>query len=64
MLYRYRLFDADGTEAGEAHYAVMIEPGETMIWTGDGRKLHVLAVVPVEEEGSPFVGFLRVEPED
>ena len=49
MLYRYRLFDADGSEAGEAHYAVMIEAGET-IWTGDGRKLRVVDVVPVMEE--------------
>jgi hypothetical protein len=38
MLYRYRLYLEDGGEAGEAHYAVMIHPGET-IWTGDGRKL-------------------------
>jgi hypothetical protein len=59
-IYRYRLFDVDGAEAGEAHYAVPIEPGET-IWTGDGRKLRVLDVVPVEEEDSPFIGFLKVE---
>jgi len=38
MLYRYRLYLNDGTEAGEAHYAVNIKPGET-IHTGDGRKL-------------------------
>jgi hypothetical protein len=50
-----------GADAGEAHYAVLIEPGET-IWTGDGRKLRVVDLVPVEEEGSPFVGFLKVEP--
>jgi hypothetical protein len=60
MLYRYRLFDADGTEQGDAHYAVLIEPGET-IWAGDGRKLHVLDVVPVEEEDSPFVGLLKAD---
>jgi hypothetical protein len=59
-MYHYRLFEVDGTGAGEAHYAVLIEPGET-IWTGDGRKLRVVSVVPVEEEGSPFVGLLRVE---
>jgi hypothetical protein len=40
---------------------VLIEPGE-IIWTGDGRKLRVVDVVPVEEDDSPFVGFLRVEP--
>jgi hypothetical protein len=31
------------------------------IWTGDGRKLRVLDVVPVEEEDAPFIGFLKVE---
>jgi len=35
MLYRYTLYLEDDTEAGEAHYAVMIRPGET-IWTADG----------------------------
>lgn len=60
MLYRYRLYLEDGSEAGEAHYAVMILPDET-IWTGDGRKLRVLDVVPVDEKDSPYVGLLRVE---
>ena len=60
MLYRYRLYLEDGTEAGEADHAVMIRPGET-IHTGDGRKLRVVDVVPVEEEGSPYVGLLRVD---
>jgi hypothetical protein len=59
-VYRYRLFDADGNEQGEGLYAVAIEPGE-LIWTDGGRKLRVLDVEPVEEEGSPFVGFLKVE---
>ena len=60
MVYRYRLHYEDGSDAGEAHYAVGINPGET-IWTGDGRKLHVLDVVPVEEEDeSPYVGLLMV----
>jgi hypothetical protein len=35
--------------------------GET-IFTGDGRKLRVVDVVPVEEDRSPFVALLRVEP--
>jgi hypothetical protein len=52
MLYRYRLYSPDGDEAGEAHYAVRIEPNET-IWTGDGRKLRVLDVVPVDDSESP-----------
>ena len=60
MLYRYRLFLEDGSEAGEAHYAVMIQPGET-IHTGDGRKLRVLDLVPTEENPSDYVGLLRVE---
>jgi hypothetical protein len=58
-MYHYRLFEIDGTEAGEAVYAVMIQPGE--ILTGDGRKLHVVDLVPVEEGDSPYVAFLKVE---
>jgi hypothetical protein len=38
----------------------LIEPGET-IWTADGRKVRIVDVIPVDEEG-PFVGLLRVEP--
>ena len=34
--------------------------GETII-TGAGRKVRVLAVVPVEEEVSPYVRPLQVE---
>jgi len=60
-MFRYRLYLSDGSEAGEAEYAVFIQPGET-IWTGDRRRLRVLDVVPVEEEESPYVGLLRVEP--
>lgn len=48
------------SDAGVAHYAAMILPDET-IWTGDGRKLRVLDVVPVDETDSPYVGFLKVE---
>lgn len=61
MFYRYRLHEADGSDAGEAHYAFLVKPGETII-TGAGRKLRVLTVVPVTEEGSPYVGLLQVEP--
>jgi len=61
MLYRYRLYTVDGDEAGDTHYAVLIKPGET-IWTGDGRKLRVVNVVPTRsEDDSPYVGLLRVE---
>lgn len=41
MLYRHRLFLEDGSEAGEAHYAMRIQPGET-IWTKGALKLRVL----------------------
>jgi hypothetical protein len=51
----------DGSDAGEANYAFFVKPGDTIV-TGVGRRLHVLAVVPVEEEGSPYVGLLQVEP--
>jgi len=37
----------------------LVKPGETII-TGAGRKLRVLAVVPIEED-SPFVGLLQAE---
>jgi hypothetical protein len=60
MFYRYRVHELDGSDAGEAHYGILVEAGET-IWTGDGRKLRVVDVVPVEGvDGSPFVGLLRV----
>ena len=60
MCYRYKLADADGDEIGEAHYAVLIQPGEEII-IGAGRKMRVLSVIAVEEEDSPYVGLLQVE---
>ena len=62
MLYRYRLFDTDGRFDGEAHYAVPIEPGDT-IWTSDGRKLLVVGLVSVPEGDSPYMGLLTTEEE-
>ncbi len=59
MLYRYRLYFEDGSEAGEAHYAVRIAAGE-IVWTGDGRKWRVVEVVPADEENLPSVGFRTV----
>jgi len=59
-MFRYKLHWADGSEAGEASYAMNINAGD-LIWAGDGRKLHVLDVVPVEEEDSPYTGLLRGE---
>jgi hypothetical protein len=60
VFYRYKLHGADGSDAGEAHYAFLVKPGETII-TGAGRKLRVLDVVSVEEEDSPYAGLLMVE---
>jgi hypothetical protein len=60
-MFRYRLHSADGDDLGEATYAVMIKPGEEILF-GNGRRFHVLDVVPFdEEEGSEFVGLLQVE---
>jgi len=61
MFYRYRVHELDGCDAGEAHYAVLVEPGETIV-LGAGRRVRVVDVIPVEEGDSPFVGLLRVEP--
>jgi hypothetical protein len=38
----------------------MIKPGEEIHGNG-GQRLRVLAVVPFEEDESPFVGLLQVE---
>jgi hypothetical protein len=58
MYYRYKLHELDGTEAGEAHYAVLIQAGE-IIWPGDGRQLRVVDLLPTTEEDAPFVGACR-----
>jgi hypothetical protein len=31
MFYKYRLHELDGSDAGEAHYAFLPKPGETII---------------------------------
>jgi hypothetical protein len=60
-LYRYRLFELDGAECGDAHYAVLIEPGE-IIWARDGASCASSTSCRLKEDDSPFVGFLGVEP--
>jgi hypothetical protein len=60
MIYRYRLYNADGSDAGDAHYAVPIQSGET-IHASDGRTLRVLEVVPTEDESDEYVGTLRMD---
>jgi hypothetical protein len=59
-MFRYRLHLEDGSDAGEATYAVMIKPGDE-IHLGAGQRLRVLDVVPIEDEDSPIVGLLQVE---
>jgi hypothetical protein len=59
-MFTYRLHLADGSDAGEATYAVMIKPGE-FVHLGGGRRYRVLDLVPIEDEESRYVGFLQVE---
>jgi hypothetical protein len=61
-VFRYRLHSPDGDDLGEATYAMMIHPGEEIHVRG-GKLFRVLAVVPfAEEDESPFVGLLQIEP--
>jgi hypothetical protein len=54
-MFRYKLHWADGSEAGEAEYAITIKAGE-LIWIRGNRQVRVLDLVPVEEEDSPYAG--------
>jgi hypothetical protein len=58
---RYRLFEADGSDVGEGYYATQINVGDTIIVAGT-RQARVVDLLPVEDEDSPFVGLLRIEP--
>jgi hypothetical protein len=59
-VFRYRLHLEDGSDAGKATYAQMIQPGDE-VHVGAGQRFRVVDVVPFEEEDeSPFVGLLRV----
>jgi hypothetical protein len=59
-VYRYRLFDAE--EPTRATLTTRSASRRaTSFWADDRRKLRVFDVVSVEEEDSPFVGFLKVE---
>jgi hypothetical protein len=57
---RYKIHYEDGSEAGEALYAMHIKPGDVIIAAGTQR-VRVFDLVPVEEEDSPYFGLLRVE---
>jgi len=59
--FRYRLFDADGSDIGEAEYPLQVYPGDT-VWTLDRREHRVTALVPLENEDSPYAALLGVEP--
>jgi hypothetical protein len=60
-MYCYRLHLEDGSDAGEATYAVMVKVGEEIL-VGNGRRFRVVDLVPFDEEDeSPFVGLLQVE---
>jgi hypothetical protein len=60
-MFRYKLHWADGFEAGDASYAINIEPGD-LIWIPQlNRQLRVLDLVPVDEEDAPYKRLLKVE---
>ena len=58
---KYRLYDEDGSDAGEASFAVWLQPGDE-VWTPDHIKVRVLDVLPLEDEDGPFARALRVVP--
>jgi hypothetical protein len=55
---KYRLYDEDGSDAGQASYP--IRTGDE-VWTPDHRKVRVLELLPFDDDESPFAGALRVE---
>jgi hypothetical protein len=59
---RYRLHFEDGSDAGDALYAVHIKPGDVIIAAGTQRVRVLDLVIIEEEEDSPYFGLLRVEP--
>jgi hypothetical protein len=59
-MFRYRLHWADGSDAGEAEYALNIRPGD-IVWLRGGEQARVLDLVPLQPSDSPFVGLLRLE---
>ena len=58
-MYHYRLFNEDGSDAGDVRYAAPIMPGET-IWTGDGRELQVVSLIERHDETSKYAGLAMV----
>lgn len=61
-VFTCRLHSPDGGDLGEATYPERIKVGEELFF-GGGRRYRVLDVVLFDEEDeSPFVGLLQVEP--
>jgi hypothetical protein len=59
-MFRYKMHYTDASEAGDAAYADSVKVGDEVM-LGPGKSVRVLAFVPVEEEGSPYIGLLVVE---
>ena len=60
-MFRYRVHLEDGSDAGEATYAQVIQLGDE-IHLAAGQRFRVLDVVPFDEEDElPVVGQLQVE---
>ena len=58
---KYRLFDADGNDLGEMRLGdAPWKPGDE-IFLGAGKRLKVLDVVPVNEDGAKYEALLKVE---
>jgi hypothetical protein len=60
-MFTYRLHSPDGDDLGEATYPSMVKVDE-LLFFGGGRRFRVLDVVLIEDEESPLVGLLQVEP--
>ena len=54
MIYGTGSTTRTAARPGEAHYAVLIQPGKT-VYASDGRRLRPIDVVAVDETDSPYV---------
>jgi hypothetical protein len=59
-VFRYKMHYPVGSEAGDAAYADVVNRGDELM-LGPGRFVRVLAVAPVDVEGSPYTALLKVE---
>ena len=58
-MFRYRVYDTEGEELGEAAYAQRIFPGET-VWLSGARMVQVVSVVDTPDSDL-YEGLLSVE---